>query len=209
MDPAHIVLLLAVTIAIVAIAGYLIAIVLILKHVVGRLTTILGAVQAVTDTSQPVGEIVEDINRDLDAGRKLIEDAVGRLEASRVPVGAASAQSSRHGVEGQAPGGPGGGTATATERPASAPAGTEPVRLSTNAESSNPEPDGRGSEPDPRDAEPDRQRSEPDPRDAEPDPRDAEPDRREAEPDRRGFEPDRREPDPPETAPRGRGWWNR
>lgn len=197
MDPAHIVLLLAVTIAIVAIAGYLIAIVLILKHVVGRLTTILGAVQAVTDTSQPVGEIVEDINRDLDAGRKLIEDAVGRLEASQVPVGATSAQSSRHGVEGQAPGGPGGGTATATERPASAPAGTEPVRLSTNAESSNPEPDGRGSEPDPRDAEPDRQRSEPD--------------RREAEPGRRASEPHPRgsEPDPPETAPRGRGWWNR
>ncbi len=176
MDPAHIVLLLAVTIAIVAIAGYLIAIVLILKHVVGRLTTILGAVQDVTDTSQPVGEIIEDINRDLDAGRKLIEDAVGRLEASQVPVGATSAQSSRHGVEGQAPGGPGGGTATAAERPASAPAGTEPVRLSTNAERSDPERHPPEAERDPLGSERD---------------------------------PLGSEPDPPETAPRGRGWWNR
>lgn len=88
MDPAHVVLLIGVAIAIVAIAGYLIAIAMILKHVVNRLVTILGAVQAVTDTAEPVGPIVDDINRDLAAGRKLLEDAVARLESARVPVGA-------------------------------------------------------------------------------------------------------------------------
>ncbi len=98
MDPAHVVLLIAVAITVVAIAGYLIAIVLILKHVVDRLVTILGAVQAVTDTSGPVGPIIDDINRDLDAGRKLMESTVERLESSRVPVGA-TADYERHGVE--------------------------------------------------------------------------------------------------------------
>ncbi len=113
MAPAHVVLLLAVTIAVVAIAGYLIAITLILKHVVGRLVTILGAVQAVTETTQPVGAVVDDINRDLAAGRKLIEDGVERLEQSRAPVGASSSpRAPRHPVEDG-----GGGTATAAPPP--------------------------------------------------------------------------------------------
>lgn len=128
MDPAYVVLLIATTIAIVAIAGYLIAIALILKHVVDRLTTILGAVQAVTDTAQPVGAIVDDINRDLEGGRKYIEDAVERLEASREPVGAPAQPSprhERHGVDHVA-GVPGGGTATAAPPPAAPDADTHP-----------------------------------------------------------------------------------
>jgi hypothetical protein len=96
MEPAHVVLLLAVAIAVVAIAGYLIAITLILKHVVNRLVTILGAVEAVTETAQPVGAVIDEINRDLDAGRKLIENGVERLAESREPVGATAGASSRH-----------------------------------------------------------------------------------------------------------------
>lgn len=89
MDPAHIVLLLAVAIAVVAIAGYLIVITLILKHVVSQLNTILGAVEAVAQTAQPLGAIVDDINRDLDAGRKLLaplEEMTGAPRA-RAPRG--------------------------------------------------------------------------------------------------------------------------
>jgi hypothetical protein len=112
MDPAYVVLLLAVTIAVVAIAGHLIAIVLILKHVVNRLNTILGAVQAVTTTAQPVEDLVGDINTDLDAGRKLMEDLVGRLEESRAPVGA-TAEPARHATDRHSSDGSGGGTATA------------------------------------------------------------------------------------------------
>lgn len=118
MDPAHVVLLLAVFIAVAAIAGYLIAITLILRHVVARLVTILGSVQAVTDTSQPVGPIVDDINKDLAAGRRLIESTVQRLEESREPVGATSQpETLRSGSEGGD-----GGTATAAPPPTPGPA---------------------------------------------------------------------------------------
>lgn len=87
MNAAHVVLLIAVFLTIVAIAAFLIAVTLILRHVVNRLVTILGAVEAVTQTSQPLGPVIDDINRDLDAGRRLMEDAVG-IEDSR--AGAAS-----------------------------------------------------------------------------------------------------------------------
>ena len=99
MDPAYVVLLIIVAAAIAVIAGYLIAITLILRHVVSRLVTILGAVDAVTETTQPVGAVVNDLNTDLDAGRKLIEGLVQRLEAGRAPV-SATAQTPRHPVDG-------------------------------------------------------------------------------------------------------------
>lgn len=117
MDPAHVVLLIATAITVVAIAGYLIAIALILKRVVSRLVGVLGAVEAVTETAQPVGDLVDEINRDLDSGRKLIENAVERLEDSRVPVGA-SADPGRRAADRHSPDAPGGGTATATPPPA-------------------------------------------------------------------------------------------
>ncbi|MCP9490553.1 MAG: hypothetical protein MSC31_11845 [Solirubrobacteraceae bacterium MAG38_C4-C5] len=113
MDPAFVVFLLGVLIAIIAIAGHLIAIILILKHVVNRLNTILGAVQAVTKTSQPVEALVGDINADLDAGRKLMEDCVARLEASAAPPTGAAPEPARHAQDRHAASnGPGGGTAT-------------------------------------------------------------------------------------------------
>lgn len=99
MDPAYVVLLIIVAAAVAVIAGYLIAITLILRHVVNRLVTILGAVDAVSETTQPVGAVVNDLNRDLDAGRKHIEGLVQRLEAGRAPVGA-TAQTPRHPVDG-------------------------------------------------------------------------------------------------------------
>jgi len=136
MDPAHVVLLIAVTITVVAIAGYLIAIALILKHVVNQLVTILGAVDAVTETAQPVGAVIDDINRDLDAGRKLIEASVARLEDSRVPVGMTAAEPDRHAAdkygsaersEGAVAAPSSEGAATAPSLPAPASTGTEPA----------------------------------------------------------------------------------
>ena len=135
MDPAHIVLLIAVTITVVAIAGYLIAIALILKHVVNQLVTILGAVDAVTETAQPVGAVIDDINRDLDAGRKLIEASVARLEDSRVPVGTtaaepgrhAAAEPDRHAADEYGSAERSEGTVAAPSLPAPASTGTEPA----------------------------------------------------------------------------------
>jgi hypothetical protein len=122
MDPAFVVFLLGVLITIIAIAGHLIAIILILKHVVNRLNTILGAVQAVTKTSLPVEALVTDINADLGAGRKLMEDCVARLEEKAAPPASAANEPARHPADRHAPNGPGGGTATAAPP---APADTE------------------------------------------------------------------------------------
>jgi hypothetical protein len=201
MDPAHVVLLIAIFIAVAAIAGYLIWIAMILKHVVNRLVTILGAVDATTDAAQPVGAVIDDINRDLDAGRRLLEDCVARLAEDREPVGATAeprhgtaAESGRHATPDalSSAGGIGSGTATAARPPA--PTGTEEDRLSPGTEDDQTDPQDR---PDPR-TEEDR----PDPRTEEdrPDPRTEEdrPDPR-TEEDRPGR--------PPQG--RGRGWWNR
>lgn len=117
MDPAHVVLLLAVFIAVAAIAGYLIAVTLILKHVVNRLVTILEAVDAVTKTAQPVGPVVDDINRELDAARRTMEACVGRLEERQVPAETTAPPPDRH-AAGSVTDARGAGTATA---PAQAP----------------------------------------------------------------------------------------
>ena len=120
MNAAQGVFLFGVAVAIAVIAGYLIWITLILKHVVNRLVTILGAVDATTETAQPAGAIIDDLNRDLAAGRKLMEDYVERLEESRAPVGAASESTSRH-----APNGGGWDEWERSASPANAPADTE------------------------------------------------------------------------------------
>jgi len=77
-DPA-ILTLIGVGIAVVAIATYLIIIALILKRVVNRLVIILGGVGQSTQRSEPVGAVIDDINRDLDSGRVTLEACVNRL----------------------------------------------------------------------------------------------------------------------------------
>jgi len=134
MDPAHVVFLIGVTLTIVAIAGYLIAIAVILKRVVNRLVTILGAVEAVTETAQPVGAIIDEINRDLDAGRKLMENGVTRLEESREPARATADEPARHAADRHASEAPGSGTATAAP----------PTDADADADEASPPPRGTG-----------------------------------------------------------------
>ncbi|MGI8622773.1 MAG: hypothetical protein ACR2NB_04625, partial [Solirubrobacteraceae bacterium] len=89
MSPAHVVLLIATTLAIAAIAVYLIIIAVILKTVFGRLQTILAAVSGVTEKTAPAGAVIEEINRDLAAGHEALEACVQRLrERSSPPSGA-------------------------------------------------------------------------------------------------------------------------
>ncbi len=191
MDPAHVVLLLGVFIAVAAIAFYLIWISLILKHVVNRLVTILGAVQATTDAAQPVGPIIDDINRDLADGRRVLEDCVARLQDSRgEPVGATAA-SNRHG----------GGLAAETG-PHATPdslAGAGGVGEGTAVASRPPAPEGDSGD-----------RLAPGTEDDRPDPR-TEEDRPAPYPEEDRPDPYSAEPDPPARPPqgRGRGWWNR
>ncbi len=141
MDPAHVVLLLAVFIAVAAIAGYLIVITLILRHVVARLVTILAAVQAVTDTSQPVGPILEDISRELDAGRQVMEGSVQRLEESRAPV---TAEPGR--LEKMRSGSAGGDATTAVAAPPPSPGPAPPASTIPSPTHPSPPPGSPGAE---------------------------------------------------------------
>src|ERR687885_651734 len=80
MDDPAILTLVGVGIAVVVIAVYLIIIAMILKRVTGRLVLILDAVGQSTRRSEPVGAVMDDINRDLEQGRAAIEACVQRLE---------------------------------------------------------------------------------------------------------------------------------
>ena len=88
--------LIAAGIAITAAAAYLIWVIKILWVVIDRLTVILGAVQAVIDKSQPIGPIVDEINRDLDRGAKALQASVRRLEERKAPAGAAAGDGRAH-----------------------------------------------------------------------------------------------------------------
>jgi hypothetical protein len=65
--------LVGVAILVAVLAGYLIRVALILRHVVMRLNSILASVVAVTDESAPIGEVANAINADLQAGRSALE----------------------------------------------------------------------------------------------------------------------------------------
>ncbi len=74
-----VVTLIGVALLVGVLAGYLIHITLILRHVVLTLDVVLDAVMAVTDESTPIGEVTDAINSDLDAGRRALEEALGQL----------------------------------------------------------------------------------------------------------------------------------
>lgn len=86
MEAAHAVFLLGVTLTVLVIAGYLTAIVLILKHVHTRLETILGAVDAVTERSEPSGAVIDEISADLASSRQALEATVERLRERIAPA---------------------------------------------------------------------------------------------------------------------------
>jgi hypothetical protein len=76
MPAAAVVTLIGVALAVAAIAGYLIYIALILRHVVIRLNTVLAGVVGVIEESAPIGPVATAINSDLDAARKSLERAL-------------------------------------------------------------------------------------------------------------------------------------
>lgn len=86
INASHVVLLIAVALAIAVIAGYLIIIGVILKNVFSRLITILGAVDSVTEKTTGIGPVIDEINRDLAAGQEALEGAVLRLRERAAPA---------------------------------------------------------------------------------------------------------------------------
>ena len=109
---AHaVVTLIAAALAIAVTAMYLIKIVFILWTVISRLYTILDAVVAVTEKSQPAGPVLADIKRDLDAARRAMEGAVQRLEqrtAAPAAVAAPPAAAAAEPAASEPPPSPGG-----------------------------------------------------------------------------------------------------
>jgi len=79
--------IIATGIALAATAGSLIYVIRILWLVIDRLVSILRSVEAVTETSMPVGPVVDEINRDLESSAKALEACVQRLEARSPPAG--------------------------------------------------------------------------------------------------------------------------
>lgn len=96
--PAPAVLTLIGTAALVAVlAGYLIRVALILRHVVLTLETILAAVAAVSDQAAPIGDVVGAINADLEAGQSALQDAAAKAAEGTAdePAAAGSAPGAR------------------------------------------------------------------------------------------------------------------
>jgi hypothetical protein len=75
-------------------AAYLIRVALILRHVVRRLNTVLGAVAAVGDEAEPIGEVAGAINAELSAALDVLQDAADQLARPSEPA-AASQRSHR------------------------------------------------------------------------------------------------------------------
>ncbi|MHB8656519.1 MAG: hypothetical protein ACYC91_00975 [Solirubrobacteraceae bacterium] len=88
MPTVAIVTLIGVALLVAVLAGYLIRVAVILRHVVSRLNTILSAVGGVIQESAPIGDVATAINADLDTSRRALE---GALEArSQAASGQAS-----------------------------------------------------------------------------------------------------------------------
>lgn len=85
MGPAYIALLVATTLAIGAIAIYLIAIIVNLSQVYGLLDVILGVVGEVNEKTEVLAPVIDDIRSELDAGHQVATAVAGRLTARFPP----------------------------------------------------------------------------------------------------------------------------
>lgn len=80
MPAVAIVTLVAVGLLVAVLAAYLIRVAFILRQVVRRLRTILSSVTAVIEESAPLDEVIDEVNRDLDAVRNALEHTAGMFE---------------------------------------------------------------------------------------------------------------------------------
>jgi hypothetical protein len=80
MKPEHVVSIILVLVAVLVIAGFLIAIIVELRRTHLRLITILGAVVETVEQTDGLEGIVTEIAEDLAAGQGALADCVDRLE---------------------------------------------------------------------------------------------------------------------------------
>lgn len=84
MPLAAIVTLIGTAITVVVLALYLIRIAFILKHVNFTLGTVIAGVRAIANQTEPLGQVVNDINQELDGLRAALEALVETKTKSKV-----------------------------------------------------------------------------------------------------------------------------
>ncbi len=80
MKPEHVVSIVLVLVAVLVIAGFLIAVIVELRRTHLRLITILGAVVETVDKTDGLEGVVNDIADDLATGQAALADCIDRLE---------------------------------------------------------------------------------------------------------------------------------
>ena len=80
MKPEHVVSIVLVLVAVLVIAGFLIAVIVELRRTHLQLITILGAVVETVEKTDGLEGVVNDIADDLAAGQAALADCIDRLE---------------------------------------------------------------------------------------------------------------------------------
>ncbi len=80
MKPEHVVSIVLVLVAVLVIAGFLIAVIVELRRTHLRLITILGAIVETVEKTDGLEGVVNDIADDLAAGQSALADCIDRLE---------------------------------------------------------------------------------------------------------------------------------
>ncbi|HEV2061021.1 MAG TPA: hypothetical protein VGR11_16845 [Solirubrobacteraceae bacterium] len=83
MEAAQLVMLIAVCLAVVVIAAFLITVVTLLGQIWSRINTILEVVGGVVEKTEPLGPVIGEIKADLAAGEAAMVDAVERLKVRK------------------------------------------------------------------------------------------------------------------------------
>ncbi len=86
MPPAAVVSLVLVAVLVLALAAYLVWVVLILRHVVDTLGKVTFGVRAIAHRTEPVGPVVADINANLTAVAGALDGLVERATAQPANV---------------------------------------------------------------------------------------------------------------------------
>lgn len=83
MEPAQLLMLIAVIIAIVVIAVFLITVVTLLAQIWSRINTILDVVGGVVEKTEVLEPVISEIKADIGAGEAAVVDSVQRLKVRK------------------------------------------------------------------------------------------------------------------------------
>src|SRR5436305_14941006 len=87
MPAAGVVMIIAIVLIVVAIVVYLVATIFALQHITTALDEAIAGVSGIIEKTAPVNDVVEDINKNLDAGVELLEGLLVRKAGMQDAVG--------------------------------------------------------------------------------------------------------------------------